>query len=83
MRIITRAKGQLRIRLARLVQQEVQKELDNIVTIVAQLSEFRTSSREDRMSFYTHTEDPYSNLGYFASLKDRLLAAGALWKTSV
>lgn len=44
--------------------------------MLPQLVEFQNSPKEMRQSFYDHTKDPWGNRGYYAGLKDRLLAVG-------
>ncbi len=74
MGLITWAKGKVSNRIARLVEAEAKRIIDNkLGYMIPQLVEFQLSPKEDRQSYYDHSKDPLGNLGYFNALKEKLI----------
>lgn len=62
--------------IAELVSAEVRKTTEDMVPLIEQLVDFRNSPKEERQSYHDGTKNPYGNIILYASLKDRLVAAG-------
>lgn len=73
MSVMRWVKGKVRKRIANVVRAEVQQTMEYMLP---QLIEFHKSPEEDRQSYYDRGNDPCSTGGFYARLKERLLAIG-------
>jgi len=76
MGFITWSKEKIKRCISSLVRTDVQKAIDDTLSLIPQLVEFHNSPKENRQSYYDHTKDPFGNSALYASLKDKLLAVG-------
>jgi len=74
--MIGRVKRKIAGKIQNVIGSAVKREIDGMLPIISQLIEYQNSGKEDRQSYYDHTKDPLKNKGFYASLKDRLLANG-------
>jgi len=63
-------------KVQKVIGSAVRSEIENALPLIPQMIEFQNSAKEDRQSFYDHTKDPLGSIGFYGSLKDRLLSAG-------
>ena len=64
-------KNKIKNRISRFVNFEVQKTMEYMLP---QLIQFQNSAKEERQSFYIHTNDPFGNASLYSQLKERLSA---------
>ena len=74
--MIGKIKRKITSKISNMLRSAVRRELEDILPIISQLIEFQNSAKEDRQSFYDHTKNPLGNIGFYESLKNRLLSAG-------
>ena len=74
--MISRVKKKITNRISNILRGIVRNEIENVLPILPQLTEFQNSAKEDRQSFYDHTKDPLESISFHEGLKDRLISTG-------
>lgn len=69
-------KRKMKNHIANLVRTEVQKAVEDVLSLIPQMIEFQNSPKEVRQSYHDHTKDPLGNKALYANLKDELLSIG-------
>ena len=71
-----KVKNRILVEILNIIGRAVRREMVELLPIITQLIEFQNSTKEERQSSYDHTKDPLGSIGFYESMKDRLLSAG-------
>lgn len=74
--MIARIKRKISDKILGILRFAMRQEIEKFLPIISQLIAFQNSAKEDRQSFYDRTMDPFGNIDFFESLKERLVSAG-------
>jgi len=74
--MIGKVKKLIADKISNIIGPAVRSEIENVLPIIPQLTEFQKSAPEDRQSFYDHTKDPLGSIGFYEGLKGRLMSVG-------